>query len=1067
MRTRQLRPALALHSQAQGSSLLNWVCLLLLIPWLKLAFGMTDREIWDLRKETVEVFYHGYDNYMKYAFPDDELRPITCKPLTRDRQNPAHIELNDVLGNYSLTLVDTLSTLAILASSSENKLWKHKPLEDFQKGVATLVKQYGDGTDGPNGVGIRAKGFDLDSKVQVFETVIRGVGGLLSAHLFAVGDLPIRGYEPSAQEIQEAKFWTEGSKNTGIKWKNGFRYNGQLLRLAHDLGKRLLPAFYSATGIPYPRVNLRYGIPFYPNSPLNYDPDGSQYLSSQHGSLETTETCSAGAGSLLLEFITLSRLTGDDRFEALAKRAFWAIWDKRSSVGLLGAGIDAESGSWIGPITGIGAGIDSFFEYAFKTYVLLAGLEPKTNSSLNQSTDPFYDPNVLFEPLTLEENSPNAFLRVWNNAHAAIKRHVYRGSDYEHPHYIQVELFTGSPRAYWIDSLSAYYPGLLTIAGELNEAIEAHLLTTALWTRYSALPERWSAYTRDIEGGLGWWGGRPEFIESNYYLFRATKDPWYLHVGEMALRDIKRRSWTRCGLAGLHDVRNGEKSDRMESFFLSETAQYLFLLFDSSHPLNILDKPFVFSTEGHPLLIPKLPAHEAKSYQTKEADVGTESSASCPLPPGNVPLSFSATAARADVFHASALARLNLIPDHHDLESSLLDFSSDYPSISVSDIRSPSNFTYYPWTLPPQLMPANGMSAAMPIRSTLDISFPALPNMLLGPGTLTRVRDGIQINSLGGLKFQMIRDVPGENRLWLGEDDQNDDYRIYILNNVLLGKDEKIYLARDVVPNVISSVDPNFERVRDNIILEIVIDVRPSYLEDDAINQETLKPSSKDPSISSDEVAVNETNTQLNVEEEGVSSVSPPKITMSSLIQQVLGMLREPDRNPHKRQTRYHIPAMSSSGLGAAPLPDFPEAPSVDASGASYGPLSWRSIYIAGEACSSKLPISAPKNHQIIVLKRGGCSFSHKLQNIPSFAPSLTSLQLVIVVSDEEFLLRPHLDEAQHTPAGLARHNAIPMVMVGGGDETYSLFKNAAGVGVKRRYEYRSQGVPISNLIIT
>lgn len=70
-----------------------------------------------LRKETEDLFYHGYENYMTYAFPEDELRPISCKPLTRDRDNPAHIEVNDPLGNYSLTLIDSLSTLAILAST--------------------------------------------------------------------------------------------------------------------------------------------------------------------------------------------------------------------------------------------------------------------------------------------------------------------------------------------------------------------------------------------------------------------------------------------------------------------------------------------------------------------------------------------------------------------------------------------------------------------------------------------------------------------------------------------------------------------------------------------------------------------------------------------------------------------------------------------------------------------------------------------------------------------------------------------------------------------------------------
>lgn len=291
------------------------------------------------------MFYHGFENYVKHGFPEDELRPISCRPLTRDRANPAHVELNDVLGNYSLTLIDSLSTLAILASApsaAENK--KNKALNYFQTGVAALVKQYGDGSKGPRGRGLRSKGFDLDSKVQVFETVIRGVGGLLSAHLFAVGELPIRGYEPD-KKVAEGKI--------NINWSRGFTYDGQLLRLAHDLGRRLLPAFYTSTGLPYPRVNLRHGIPFYANSPLNYDAENGQCQTNQKPITENTETCSAGAGTLLLEFITLSRLTGDPRFEELAKKAFWAIWERRGSTGLIGSGIDAETGRWTSSYTGV------------------------------------------------------------------------------------------------------------------------------------------------------------------------------------------------------------------------------------------------------------------------------------------------------------------------------------------------------------------------------------------------------------------------------------------------------------------------------------------------------------------------------------------------------------------------------------------------------------------------------------------------------------------------------------------------------------------------------------------
>ncbi len=293
---------------------------------------------------------------MKHAFPEDELRPISCKPLSRDRSNPAHFELNDVLGNYSLTLIDSLSTLAILASSPQGSKCKNKALDDFQKGVASLVKQYGDGTDKLGGQGLRAKGFDIDSKVQVFETVIRGLGGLLSAHLFAVGDLPIRGYNPPDDEKRAAKTLLKARERNavqGIKWRRGFTYDGQLLRLAHDLGRRLLPAFHTPTGMPYPRVNLKHGIPFYPNSPFNHDAEHGQCGTTQQPSTEITETCSAGAGSLVLEFTTLSRLTGDERFEHLAKRAFWAVWNRRSSVGLIGSGIDAESGLWVGPYTGV------------------------------------------------------------------------------------------------------------------------------------------------------------------------------------------------------------------------------------------------------------------------------------------------------------------------------------------------------------------------------------------------------------------------------------------------------------------------------------------------------------------------------------------------------------------------------------------------------------------------------------------------------------------------------------------------------------------------------------------
>jgi mannosidase alpha-like ER degradation enhancer 1 len=99
----------------------------------------------------------------------------------------------------------------------------------------------------------------------------------------------------------------------------------------------------------------------------------------------------AGAGSLLLEFTALSRLSGDPEFERVARKAFFAIWNRRSELGLLpntinlanGVSVTSQASTellilvtqvWLQPeIAGIGAGIDSFYEYALKMYVMTGG----------------------------------------------------------------------------------------------------------------------------------------------------------------------------------------------------------------------------------------------------------------------------------------------------------------------------------------------------------------------------------------------------------------------------------------------------------------------------------------------------------------------------------------------------------------------------------------------------------------------------------------------------------------------------------------------------------------------
>lgn len=65
--------------------------------------------------------------------------------------------------------------------------------------------------------------------------------------------------------------------------------------------------------MPYGTVNLRHGVP----------------------KGETTVTCTAGVGTFLIEFGTLSRLIGDPVFEKVAVRALRALWNAKSSLDLV------------------------------------------------------------------------------------------------------------------------------------------------------------------------------------------------------------------------------------------------------------------------------------------------------------------------------------------------------------------------------------------------------------------------------------------------------------------------------------------------------------------------------------------------------------------------------------------------------------------------------------------------------------------------------------------------------------------------------------------------------------
>ena len=86
---------------------------------------------------------------------------------------------------------------------------------------------------------------------------------------------------------------------------------------------------------------------------------------------ETPISCTAGVGTFIVEFGALSRLTGNPVYEETAVRALRAVWSTRSSLDLLGNHIDVQKGRWTAVEAGIGAGVDSFYEYLVKGSSLL------------------------------------------------------------------------------------------------------------------------------------------------------------------------------------------------------------------------------------------------------------------------------------------------------------------------------------------------------------------------------------------------------------------------------------------------------------------------------------------------------------------------------------------------------------------------------------------------------------------------------------------------------------------------------------------------------------------------
>jgi len=343
--------------------------------------------------------------------------------------------------------------------------------------------------------------FDQDIYVKNFEVTIRLLGGLLSSYQLT-GD-------------------------------------ARLLDLAQDLGTRLLPAFNSPTGMPYMYVNLKTG------------------------KTRGVESNPAEIGTLLLEFGTLSKLTGKPVFYDKAKRALTELYSRRSKLGLVGSTINVETGQWIDTTSHISGGIDSYYEYLLKSWLLFGDKDCQ---------------------------------KMWKTSLQAVNKHLADNTK-SGLWYAQVDMNTGKRISTQFGALDAFFPAVLARAGDFERARRLEDSAYKMWNLYGIEPEEIDYSTMQVVSPA--YPLRPEIMESAYYLNFYTKESRYPEMASNFLGSLVHYCKTEGGYAALRSVVTHERSDNMESFFLAETLKYLYLTFAPRETLDL--NKVVFNTEAHPL----------------------------------------------------------------------------------------------------------------------------------------------------------------------------------------------------------------------------------------------------------------------------------------------------------------------------------------------------------------------------------------------------------------------------------------------------------------------------------
>ncbi|KAG6829250.1 hypothetical protein H0H92_005130 [Tricholoma furcatifolium] len=494
--------------------------------------------VWALRQDEVRrAFVHAYSGYMEHAYPADELLATSGGR-------------SDKFNGWSVTMIDSMDTMYIMGLQNE-----------FRDAVQAVASQKFSTTYG--------------FYVPFFETVIRYLGGLLSA--YAISGEPI------------------------------------LLSRADDLGALLLPTFAnSSSGFPAYSLSFHTGLP------------GSGWMGSS--------TLFAEIASCQLEFKYLAKLTGREEYYTAVNRVMKHLYTVDPKDGLF-ATKWSKSGAAADRLYTVGASADSGYEYFLKQY-LLSG-DTKALAQYLKSIDGIIRTLLYVTPTRglLYAASINGVRVIHNLEHLACflsgllalgvhsipeeylspgqrERHQWAAEGLAYTCYVSYadqksglgpDMLVLKPGTLWLDELAKWEDEGRMGAPPGTKAEEYGLKKDPKERDYSA-------------SGSGAYLLRPETVESLYVLWKTTGNEKWRERGYEIFNAIDQHAKTQYGYASVDKVDSDvpKQIDDMPSFFLAETLKYLFLLFDEGdiYPFS----KWVFNTEAHPLPVFEWTSWEEKLY---------------------------------------------------------------------------------------------------------------------------------------------------------------------------------------------------------------------------------------------------------------------------------------------------------------------------------------------------------------------------------------------------------------------------------------------------------------------